>query len=80
MTNRAPLKIIRALEEALRLAKMGERTSFGFERLRIMTGPSVGFEESIDGFIKGHTRSWRESWLIPEIEEVLSWAKGEQEK
>jgi hypothetical protein len=78
MTNRAPAKVIRNLEEALRVAKM-ERASFGFdnERLRIVTGFDEGHEESIDSYIKERTRLYRESWLIPQIEEALAWARGE---
>lgn len=79
MKNRAPHNVIKNLEEALSLAKMGDRTSFGFksERLRVVTGFDAGHEETIDTYIKEHTRPWRESWLIPQIEEALAWAKGE---
>lgn len=78
MTNKAPLKIIRNLEEALRFAKM-EKASFGFptERVRMVYGPRYGREEPIDDFIKGVTRPYRETWLIPQIEEALAWARGD---
>ncbi len=69
---------IRNLEKALRFAKM-ESASFGFptERVRTVYGPRWGQEEAIDDFIKERTRLWRESWLIPQIEETLAWAKKE---
>jgi len=78
MTNRAPLKIIRNLEEALRLAKM-ERAAFSFthEKLRIINGFDAGHVESIDSFVKERTRIYRETWLIPQIEEALAWARGD---
>ncbi len=77
---RAPAKVIKNLEEALSLAKMGRRTSFGFLRdhVRIVSGWDAGHEDSIDGFIKERTRLWRETWLIPQIEEALAWARGEK--
>ncbi len=76
--RRAPLHLIATLEKALKSAKM-EGASFAFpnERIRIVSGMNNGFEESIDGFIKGRTRLYRESWLIPEIEDALEWARGE---
>ena len=76
--RRVPLKIIANLEEALRFAKF-ETASFGFptERVRMVHGPRYGREESIDNFIKGTTRPYRNTWLIPQIEEALKWARGE---
>lgn len=76
--RRAPLKIIANLEQALGFAKM-ENASFGFptERVRMVYGPRYGREESIDSFIKGTTASYRNTWLIPQIEEALAWARGE---
>ena len=78
MTNRAPLKIIKNLEEALRVAKM-ERASFGSDqdRLTIWSGPDHGQQHTVDAFIKERTRLYRQTWLIPQIEEALAWAKGE---
>lgn len=78
MTNRAPLKIIRNLEEALRLAKF-ERANFGFESDRLTlwsSGPDHGQQHTVDEFIKERTRLYRKMWLIPQIEEVLAWARG----
>lgn len=78
MTNRAPLKIIANLEQALSFAKM-ERASFGFptDRLTIGPGRDYGQQHTVDDFIKERTRLYRETWLIPQIEEALAWAKGE---
>ncbi len=75
---RAPLKIIRNLERALQSAKM-EGASFGMthDRITITGGPSTGFTEDVDSFVKARTRLYRESWLIPQIEEALAWARGE---
>ena len=77
MTRRAPLKVIKKLEEALRLAKM-ERISFGFDtdRLTLGSGPDHGQEHGVTDFIKERTRIYRQTWLIPAIEETLAWAKG----
>lgn len=76
--HRAPLKVIANLEKALGLAKM-EKASFGFptERVCVVYGPRYGAEKTIDEFIKDHTRPYRETWLIPQIEEALAWARGE---
>ena len=78
--RRAPLKIIRRLEEALRYARM-ERATFGmpYDTLQITSGLGRSDEHvKIDEFVKERTRLWRQTWLIPEIEAALKWAKGER--
>lgn len=74
---RAPDAVIVALENALRAATM-ETANFGFgtERLKITSGPNTGTVASCDEFIKERTRLYRDSWIIPQIEEALAWAKG----
>ena len=80
MRRRAPLKIIRDLEEAVSLAKMGDRASFGFktDRLYLDGGPDNGQSFTVDEFIKERTRLYRQTWLIPKLEQTLAWAKGEE--
>ena len=76
---RAPQKVITNLEEVLRVTKM-EHASFSMshEKMTITSGFDVTGEEIvIDDFIKERTRIYRESWLIPQIEEALAWARGE---
>ncbi len=74
----APQSVINNLEEALRTAKM-ETACFGLPGERVITsgGPLTGQSADIDTFLKDRTRLFRESWLIPEIEQALAWAKGE---
>ena len=79
MTNRAPLKIIANLEKALGFAKMGHGTTFGMPYDKVCVhGP--GYDSELvtkNEYIKTETRIWRETWLIPQIEEALAWARGE---
>jgi hypothetical protein len=79
LNPRAPQKVIDGLEEALRVAKM-ETACFGMpgDRVRVVNASSMPARtQDLDTFLKEGTRLYRESWLIPEIEEVLAWARGE---
>ncbi len=78
MTERLPKKIIARLNEARRFATM-ENANFGF------AGDKVSFEHmghmpgtmSVDKYIKLETRRYRETWLIPQIDAILDWSRGE---
>lgn len=69
---RVPAKIIRKLETALSRAKF-ERACFGMPHdIVVMNGKKT----DKDTFIKEETSIYRETWLIPELEAILEWAKG----
>lgn len=75
---RAPLHVIRNLENALKSARMTE-AQFGFTTESVTPNGSMGGNiatVSKDEYIKEETRLYRESWIIPQIEEALAWAMG----
>jgi hypothetical protein len=70
---RAPLKVIQALEAALKRAKMdGMGLGDPFHHVTF-----DGKEVKLTDLCRDETRIYRESWLIPNIELALAWAKGE---
>lgn len=79
--KRAPRYIITQLENALRSAKMGDAASFGFPNDTVAVNAHFEFEtngkpQPLDAYIKERTRLYRETWIIPQIEAALAWAKG----
>lgn len=79
---RAPKWILDALERAKSRARH-ETASFGFASSRVeVSGPSVPSDERgpfvLDTFVKDKVRNHTESWLIPELELVEKWARGEE--
>lgn len=64
---RAPRWVIQKLREALEAGKM-TRASFG--------SVCEGNTETTTAYIKEETRLYRETWLIPRIQEALDWAEG----
>lgn len=80
MVNRLPAHIERRLEIILSRAKF-ETAKFGFDT-ELVSLSGMGNDRSKlrtkDEFIKSETRPFRETWLIPQIEAVLAWSRGEQ--
>lgn len=72
MKNKLPKFLVNRLKEARRAATM-EQAGFGFSTdTLVVAGKTVGVTE----FIKESTRVYRETWIIPQIDEVLAWAKS----
>ena len=62
-----------AIEEALRLARMD---NLGFEDHHLKPDhPLPKTEAEVTAFIKGRTKLWRDSWLIPALERALDKVK-----
>lgn len=78
-SQQAPLKVIRALK-TLRDHAAFKNASFGFndETLTLSgrPGPTPQTEWTVDAFIKERTRIYRQSWLLPQIDELIKWAEG----
>ncbi len=80
--KRAPQHAIAKLVEIRRLAAMDD-ASFGFVTELVSVtgmGNDPDLKTPIDEFIKGKTRPYRETWLLPVIDELIGWAKGESAK
>lgn len=82
-------KIINRLEEARRCAAM-ERASFGFPNDRVTlksihggdvpcTDLKQGQEVHPDAYIKSITKLYRETWIIPAIDDALALMKANAE-
>lgn len=75
MKPRAPRHIITSLERALGYARL-DTAGFGMPHDTVtVNGRPRG---TVDAFIKEETRIHRESWIIPELEGALAWARGEK--
>lgn len=74
---RAPQHVIDKLREARRVANM-ERASFGFtfDTVTIEGGFDAGTKMTVDAFVKEKTRLYRESWLLPPLDDLIAWAEG----
>lgn len=76
--NRFPKHVRKLVADALKHATM-ETASFGFTTETVTVRGFDGSERTItkDEFIKEETRSFRQSWIIPQLEAVLKWADGD---
>lgn len=76
-----PKHIAEKLRTAREFANF-ERASFSFKDERLIlhgrTYPDDKRDWIVDDFIKERTRLWRESWLLPILDELLEWAGDEK--
>jgi hypothetical protein len=67
--SRTQFSLRGALEKALSVARM-DNCSFESTVLR-PDYPLPKSEKEVDAFIKGRTKIWRDSWLVPPLERAL---------
>ncbi len=66
-TGRIPFAMLRKLKEARKSATF-EDARFGF------------CDPKLDAMVKEETRVYRQSWIIPQLDEVIAWAEGKPAK
>jgi hypothetical protein len=75
---RASLRVIMKLK-ALRETAAFERASFGDSK--VVWSPGYGrdpVETTLDALCKEETRLYRQSWVLPAIDQLIAWAEGEE--
>jgi hypothetical protein len=72
MSRRAPQSVIEDLSAALKAARMGTANFDGIGDKMTFNGEAI----DIDSFVKERIRIYMQTWVIPQIEDALSWAEG----
>lgn len=73
MNPRAPKHVIEKLREARRISTM-ENANFGWDVVH-----TTARELTSTTFVKERSRLYRETWLIPVLDELLAWAENKPE-
>lgn len=71
--SRTQFSLRGAIEKALKHARMDN--CYFAETMLKPEFPLPKTEKEVDAFIKGRTKLWRESWLIPPLERALEKVK-----
>jgi hypothetical protein len=68
---RAPVHVIDKLRDLHSKAAF-ERASFGLDTVVVRERDSM----TADEFCKERTRTYRQAWLLPQIDSLIAWAEG----